>query len=437
MKNFLSIILFLFISSLFCGCSVYKTKYYNNLLNLIKQEDYASASTLAEQSKEKVYGNKNALLYYLDKGLLLHSNGNYEESNTAFERAKQISQDYFTKSITAEASTLLISDNTRPYYGESFERALIHVFSALNYIFLNDENSALIEARQVDHFLKTLQTNYGHKNVYKEDAFARYLMGMIYENQNDINNAYISYYKALEAYNKFKDVYNVSMPTALINDAVHTAKLLGFDNEVTNILNTWQAKISPKPKSYGELVIFHYNGICPVKIDNIFEISFGKAWFFVGQYQVQGQEEEQVDQAEVIARNIFAEEQVRVAFPKYVLSPYQIKNVTAQIDLPSNNQFREQGILVQNIGSIAEKSLESRITRIKGRAIARSVVKYTLAHKAAAQVKKQSNDDVLGWFTKKALTTLAGASEKADKRSWRSLPDQIRMIKISCKAVNL
>lgn len=136
--------------------------------------------------------------------MLLHLDSQYSPSNLAFESAKQLAEKLFTKSLSKELSTLLVSDNLRPYYGEDFERALLHVFSALNYHLMGDATGALVEARQVDFLLTKLQTDHGHKNIYTEDAFVRYLMGLLYENQGEINDAYISYWKSLEAYGSYK-----------------------------------------------------------------------------------------------------------------------------------------------------------------------------------------------------------------------------------------
>jgi hypothetical protein len=80
-----------------------KTHYYTDLDALVKQERYLDAAKLIEQSKADVYGGKNALLFYLDKGMLLHLGGRYAESNDCFEKAKQLSDEYFTKSVTTEA----------------------------------------------------------------------------------------------------------------------------------------------------------------------------------------------------------------------------------------------------------------------------------------------------------------------------------------------
>src|SRR3990167_11162667 len=98
---------------------------------------------------------------------------------------------------------------------------MINIFQALNYCMVGDLDEALVEARQVDSKLSSINNRYkpGEKNAYKEDAFARLFMGIIYEASNtpeDMNNAFISYRKALEIYETdFQENYDVSTPSLL------------------------------------------------------------------------------------------------------------------------------------------------------------------------------------------------------------------------------
>ncbi|MBI4396609.1 MAG: hypothetical protein HY548_05910 [Elusimicrobia bacterium] len=394
---------------------------------------YSEATGLVQKSKESHYGKKNAFLYYLDLGMLLHLEGKHVESNAAFEQAKLLSAELFTKSITTEASTFLVSDNMRPYYGEDFERALIHVFSALNYIFLGEGREALVEARQVDFLLTKLQTDFGHKNIYTEDAFIRYLMGLIYEDQGEINDAYVSYWKALEAYDKYRRDYSVSAPKALVQDALRTAKALGFQEEVRQIQKRWGGQITgPQPKDAGEVVVLHYNGLPPRKIDSFFEIGFFQGWGYVNAVRPEGQEQEQVEQAASIARSILADEMIRLAFPKYERSPYQIKKMAVRAE---GTFATHEAEVAEDIGAIAVRNLQDRIARIRAKTIARAAVKYALSRKIAVEVQKTQGEG-MAWLTKKILQVANTATELADKRTWQTVPDQIDVARVVLPAGN-
>lgn len=415
----------------FSGCATQKAEYYTKLTDLIVKGNYSEAAALAETSKHSAYGEKDALLFYLDRGMLLQLCAQYDASNQAFEKAKNLSDEFFTKSITTEASTLLVNDTMRPYYGEDFERALVHMFCALNYVELGNEDDALVEARQIDHLFTTLQTNYGSKDVFKDEPFAHYLMGMLYENQRDFNDAYIEYYKALTQY---RDV-GIAPPTDLIREALRYAKKLGMSDDVADIQKTWNVQPATYAASNGEIIVLHYNGLAPVKTNTFFEISFGEAWGYVGYVETSDKEEADVEQATSIARTILAEEQVRIAFPKYIDSPYTIKNFSVVITSSSvenvGTEAEYTGVLVENVGALAKQSLDARIARIRIRAIARAAIKYALAKKISDHVQQQSQSNVLGWVTKTVLSVAANATEVADTRCWRSLPDQIQMVRLS------
>lgn len=400
--------------------------YYVSLRSLAEQGRYADASSLVESSRAKAYGEKNELLYFLDKGFFLHLAGDYADSNEYFEQAKKIADAHFTKSLTTEASTLLVSDNTRPYYGEDFERALVHVFCALNYLMLNSPSAALVEARQVDQFLTTLQVNYGESITYREDPFARYLMGMIYENQGMVNDAFISYRLALDAYSAGREPYGVAVPQELVADALKTAARLGFTDEVADITRTYGAGLpSPTPPSEGELIVLVYAGFAAEKQETIFEIAFGKAWAYVGALQVPPGEESQVEQAAGIARAILYDEQIRVAFPRFERVPSRISRVNVSVE-----DRQSDAEIVEDVSAIARHSLEDRIARVRVRAIARAAIKFSLARQVSQKIQGDSGNDALGWLAKKALMVASSATERADLRSWRSLPDRILLCRL-------
>jgi len=331
----------------------------------------------------------------------------------------------------------------RPYAGEDFELVLIHIFSSINYVMLNDYEGALVELRQADAFLRKLELYYDGKTSYKEDAFARYLAGLIYESAGEINDAHVSYLRALDAYkNYYEKKYSVNVPREVVYDAIRTANILGMTSRAEELAKNYNVyeedlkKWSNKTRNNGEAIVLIYAGLSPFKIDDFFEISFGRAWFYVGSVQVPENEAGDVERANRIARSIAADEQVVMAFPKYVPSEYRAR--TFMISVSSAVGQNEEGILfsiqpslVEDIGAIAMKSLEERIARIRIKTIARSAVKYALSKKLSSDVARSSGDRALGWLTQKILSIAATATELADKRSWRTLPDKIFIGRVS------
>jgi len=417
-------------AALLAGCASPRAL-MRDMQTLITQEQYPAAAELVKNAKTSHYGAKNAFLYYADLGMTLHLAGKYAESNAAFESAKKIATDLFTKSVSKEAATFLTSDNARPYAGEDFERALIHVFCALNYVFLGEENEALVEARQADFLLTKLQTDYGHKNVYTEDAFIHYLSGMVYENAGETNDAFIAYRKALDAYVRYRKDYGTAEPPALIQAALRTAAKLGFTDEVREIKNRWGGTVpGTPPTGDGEVVVFHYNGLAPYKTDSFFEIGFIAGWAYVEAENPQGEDREKMEQAGAAVRSLLADDVVRVAFPKYVRQPYAVKSLEVRA---AEANASHSANLAEDIGAIAIKNLQDRIGRVRTKAIARSVLKFALSRKIAAEVEEKRGAGA-AWLTKKILQVASSATELADKRCWQTLPDQIGVASLTLPA---
>ena len=178
-----------------------KLDHYEQLDQYIYQQDYDSALKLMDESKES-YKERNAALYYMEQGLLAHFAGHYAKSNQSLLKAEAILDELYTRSVSKQAASFVINDNTIPYRGEDFEDAMVNLFLALNYAGQGLMEDALVEARQVDNELNIINSRYddASKNVYSEDAFIRFLMGVLYEANDEINDAFISYRKAEEIY---------------------------------------------------------------------------------------------------------------------------------------------------------------------------------------------------------------------------------------------
>lgn len=113
------------------------------LVASVKQGDYPTALSIA--SAEDFYeSNANRLLKALDLGVAKYLNNDYKGALADFERAKQISLELRTKSISKTAAAQVVGDGVKPYVGEKYETSMIRFFIALtNYrLYLQEpENS--------------------------------------------------------------------------------------------------------------------------------------------------------------------------------------------------------------------------------------------------------------------------------------------------------
>lgn len=391
--------------------------------------DYASALEIVDLERSRSFRGTNRLLYFLERGMLLHVAGDYAESNAAFEEAKRIGDALYTKSLSAEGAALMTNDYALDYAGENFERTLIHLFAAMNYEQLGDRSSALVEVRQVGDYLRKLQVDSPNENVYQEDAFARYLSALLYESTGEIGAAFVDYKKALDAYADYDREFGVPRPDSLLLNAGRVATRLG--SWATEDLSDrgWQGRVREVPEGMGELVILHYNGLGPIKGQDRFTIPFSEAWPMALAYQAVADDYARRDfnQASAIVSQLRGIDLVSVVFPKIVRRGYSIARMEPRVEGATLITGPE---LVEDIGAIAEKDLADRIVRIRTKAVARAAIKFALqkaAEAAARQTKNEDYGDLLAASASIVGNIARFASEQADKRVWSTLPDEIWM----------
>ncbi|MCL2334908.1 MAG: hypothetical protein FWC57_02470 [Endomicrobia bacterium] len=396
------------------------TGYYTDLRIKMDAGDYKSAAKFVEDSKGK-YGKKNVLLFYLDAGFLNHLAQNYMKSADYFESAKRKFEEYYQKSITAGAASMIYNDMSMAYYGQNFERVHIGIFEALDYILAGQDNEAAVEARQSNTLFRRFAVENSNKNFYKDDAFIRYFMGLVYENAGYVNDAYVSYARAIDLYRT--GIVPLAVPQDLIDSAYSAALYLGMNDRAGEIKSRYpSAQRKIMPDGYGELIIINYNGFMPKKIDNVLEFALFDIWPYINQVQIDDDKERRdFEKARSVTISAFASDYVKVSFPKYEKIPSRIYSFGA-----AYAGGYAQGYTVQDLGTLAQKNLEAEVGKIYAKTLARAAVKYAIGKSVSKAVSDKTNS---GWglLTQIAFNVYNSLSETADKRAWNTLPETIQM----------
>lgn len=397
----LSLLLMLIFGALLFSCAP-KVKHYPLINQHLSNQNYEQALQVIKDNKD-AYPKRNAALYYMEEGILAHFALRFKESNESLSRAEQIIDELYTRSISKQTASFLINDNTIPYRGEDFESAMVNLFMALNYVGLGLRDEALVEARKVDNKLNIINSRYPEdkKNVYKEDAFIRFLMGVLYEADGQDNDAFISYRKAEEIYRTdYRQNYGVSPTGLLIKNLLSSAKAMDFQEELREIQGQYSdvTFMDPaKKKDMAEIYLIHYNGLGPEKVEKRWVVPLPDAYI------------------------------VKVVYPKFQKRHYQIvRGVTTLKNVTSGMSYQFSTILMENIGSIAVKNLDNRTGRIKAKAILRATTKYA-ATKASSRAAKKEGGALAGLLVQVAGNVASAATEQADTRHWRLLPAEIRV----------
>ncbi len=239
--------------------------------SLVIAERFTYAAYVLEEHKE-AYGERNELLYQLDSGLVYHLSGDYNKSIHAFEKAKQIYDNTLPQSISKNIDALILNDNRLPYRAEHYERILINVFQALNYVMLGDYKEAQVEARDADFQFRRWES-YGQDDkevYYYTEAFIRLFSGLIYElspAREDKISALIDYERAYQLYARdYKKLKNISLPDILILRYATLAEQLGREDKIDEVKEK-HADIFNEVhlKDSTAIVSIIYQGVSPIK----------------------------------------------------------------------------------------------------------------------------------------------------------------------------
>jgi hypothetical protein len=392
-----------------------------------RQSDFNDAFEKARfQKAERILNTsepqrKNQLLYFLNKGMTAFMQSEYEASNEAFEQA-YLTAKTFQPDPGRKIASYFINPRITRYSGEHHEVLLINYFKALNYLFLNQPRKALVECRRLNIQLDVLNLQYADKrHKYQADAFINLLMGLIYDANQDYNNAFIAYRNAYQVYQEdYQELFGLPAPAQLKADLIRTAKLAGLNQEKRQYQQEFSEDLpSAHQQGRGTLVFLWHNGLGPVKDQlslnfTLVEGSGGVATFENSRYGWQipfpdygdrKEEEEGLSQVEFI----------RLALPRYQKRPPYFQSGYIR----ANGQAYELPV-AENITKIGFQTLEDRILRELGNAVIR------LALKKGTEYAADEEDEDLG-FMVNVFNTI---TEQADTRNWQTLPHAIHYAKV-------
>ncbi|MCW9024086.1 MAG: hypothetical protein OQK73_05335 [Gammaproteobacteria bacterium] len=378
---------------LLAGCASYSQSQHTIQQSLINQNP-AQALELLDKKKNN---GSDQFLYHTDRAMLLRMLGKYAESNAEIEIAKKLVEEFSATSITEQGAAFLINDATRTYTGTPVEQIMLHVYAALNYLELGQPDSARVEILQVDTRLRGFMQD-DPDSPLSFDPFARYLSGIIYEDMGEWSDAMIAYRKSYKAYQAHQDLYSIGIPAQLKSSLILMAHKIGLSDEQKKYEQAFNLKILDllnARKNQSELVFMFHNGLAPVKREHAAQIF-----------------------SPVAGRLI------RIAVPGYYRRDNSISRV--RINIQNQNEKTNQYLysatseVTEDISSLAIKTLESYMPAITARALARAVAKYKMAKDAG------DKNPMAG-----LLVNLVGfVTERADTRSWLSLPAEIQTARL-------
>lgn len=135
--------------------------------------------------------DSDELLLLLELGVAYHTAGNYEQAISTFQQAEKLSDLTSYTSLSQEAGSVLLNDTIKTYRLDDYEKVLISAYLAMDYTFLKKWESALVECRRINHQLDQMIA--AGNVTYQKNAFAKYLAALLFENENEYNDAWVDY----------------------------------------------------------------------------------------------------------------------------------------------------------------------------------------------------------------------------------------------------
>ena len=398
------------------ACMTFYTR-YAKFNSAFENGNLKEASSILKKDK-KAEENRNRFLFFVNQGVVLHMMGQYQLSNQYFEKAYQFSENY-RRNYLEDAASFLGNPTITTYKGEDHEVLYLNFYKALNYIYLGDYNAALVECKQMNIRVGQFNDKYKKDSRLTDNAFIHLMMGVIYEANKDVNNAFIAY---RNAYNTYKEQYskhfNTKIPEQLKKDLLRTSHIMGFDNEYNQYRKEFGFEYDKSEKGKGTLVYFWLNGLGPVKWEWSINFTVVKG---------QGGYVTFVNEDLGLNFNFRTNDQsgdgglndlrlLRVTFPKYL----ERNNVFNSAIISAAGK-KSKLSLVEPVNDIAFKSLEDRMLLELGKSLLR------VGLKKAAEAKARKENEYAGT----AVTLINAFTEKADTRNWQTLPHDIHYGRLS------
>lgn len=199
---------FIFSTLFLLGCSTGGRGDRFELRNFYATGAYDQGLEFIEKSK--YYQDKNErLLTLMEKGMIWHAKGDYEKSSLFLDEARALSNELYTTSISKKAEKTLLNDTYDVFYGEIYERSLLHFYLSLNAILnyqktkkRDDLFKARAEVLAWDSFLNSVKEDRLGRSVYKNDLLLKIYGAKIHEMIGTREDRNI----ALQLYKDAKDV---------------------------------------------------------------------------------------------------------------------------------------------------------------------------------------------------------------------------------------
>jgi hypothetical protein len=309
-----------------------------------------------------------------ESGTVALVQGDWPGAREHLERAADVVREIEDRALVSATDlgesliSFAINDTVKSYQGEGYERVTLHVMLAMTYLAQGDVEGAWVEAKRANQLLESEETLYEKR--YAAGGMGHLISAVAYELVGEPADAYIDYKRMHE-----KGVGLELAGRALVR--------LGSQLRREDELPQWIEQFGPdlqRPEGAASVVLLAGLGTAPFKVETGFTLPLPDGV-------------------------------VQWAVPSYVRRPQPIASLNL---LEVHSGTRVGSSLVEDLGTVAQENLDDRIGWLAAKSAVRAALKYG--------VTRQLEQEHGGWgWVAGALFTMA--TERADLRSWLTLPD--------------
>jgi hypothetical protein len=260
-----------------------------------------------------------------------------------------------------------VSEGATTYQGEGYERVLVHAGLAIAYIAKGSLEDARVEVKQSNALLESEEKLY--KKEYQAGGLGHYLSAITYELDGQLDDAWIDYERMRK-----KGVGTELADRALARLAKSTHREGELADEARDYVE------ASAPEGSASIVVIAGIGLAPFKRETTIPVPTPSGLL---QWSV----------------------------PSYVDRPQLVSGLELSI---SGGDRAVKTVVVEDIGSVAKENLQDRLAWLMTKATVRTFLKREFTRQL------EENAGVLGRI---AGDVFQFVTERADLRSWETLPD--------------
>jgi uncharacterized protein len=392
---------------------------------------------------------RDRLLRALQEGVALHEAGDYARSNTVLEWAEVEAELRYTRSLSREVASMLVSDRVLAYTPPAGELAMVPYYRMLNYLALGDRAGALVEARKATALLERLQRKPAER--CNGDGVVQYIAGLVQRSAGEINDALVSLRQAEQAFSACEGSPGTGGATVAV-DLYRVARAAGVMDVADSIASRYALETEAGPPAgTGELLVIVEHGFVahrtqdalhiPIPDDDLKDLDgddddgVARLAGAVSQSLLYAQTGERGWRRRHRAYRGSAWDDaldgayiLRLAWPTYRLEANRPRQVRVEV-----GELVAQPVEMGNVSVVMREELARERPEMLARLVLRGLTKYLISREVEQKTEKKHGE--AAGFLVGTLANLAGNQlEQADTRSWTLLPDRISLLRVRLPA---